>query len=70
MARLTTEESMKTRIRKAEAKVMRLKSDYEKAQKELSDLHRQQKEQQAAKLIDAMDKSGKSFDEIMRLINL
>jgi len=29
MARLTTEESMKTRIRKAEAKVMRLKSDYD-----------------------------------------
>ncbi len=53
MARLTTEESMKTGTRKAEAKVMKLKSDYEKAQKELSDLHRQQREQQAAKLIDS-----------------
>ena len=55
---------MKTGTRKAEAKVMRLKSDYEKARKKLSDLHRLQNS------LTAMDKSGKSFDEIMRLINL
>jgi formiminotetrahydrofolate cyclodeaminase len=54
----------------AEAKVTRAKAAYENALKELSALRTKQKEIQVAKLLEAMDKSGKFFEEVIRLIKL
>ncbi len=53
-----------------EAKVKKLKDGYEEALKELGDLRKKQREQQVSKLLDAMDKSGKTFEEVIRLIKL
>jgi septal ring factor EnvC (AmiA/AmiB activator) len=70
MPRVSSNESMKSKIAKAEAKVSRLKDGYEDALKELGELRKKQREQQVSKLLDAMDKSGKTIEEIIRLIKL
>jgi len=70
MPRVSSNESMKCKIAKAEAKVSRLKNGYEDALKELGNLRKKQREQQVSKLLDAMDKSGKTIEEIIRLIKL
>lgn len=70
MPRVTTNESMDRKISKAEAKVTKAKATYENALKEPSALRAKQKEIQVAKLIEVMDKSGKSFEEVIRLIKL
>jgi len=70
MPRVSSNESMKSKIAKAEAKVSRLKEGYEDALKELGELRKKQREQQVSKLLDAMDKSGKTIEEIIRLIKL
>jgi septal ring factor EnvC (AmiA/AmiB activator) len=70
MPRVSSNESMKSKIAKAEAKVSRLKDGYEDALKELGELRKKQREQQVSKLLDAMDKSGKTIEEIIRLIRL
>ncbi|MDD3930507.1 MAG: hypothetical protein PHY87_11960 [Sphaerochaeta sp.] len=70
MPRVSSNESMKSKIAKAEAKVSRLKDGYENALKELGELRKKQREQQVSKLLDAMDKSGKTIEEIIRLIKL
>ena len=38
--------------------------------KELGALRKKQREQQVSKLLDAMDKNGKTFEEVIRLIKL
>lgn len=70
MPRVSTNESMNSKIAKAEAKVKKLKDGYEEALKELGDLRKKKREQQVSKLLDAMEKSGKSFEEVIRLIKL
>jgi len=70
MPRVSTNESMNSKITKAEAKVKKLKDGYEEALKELGDLRKKKREQQVSKLLDAMEKSGKSFEEVIRLIKL
>jgi len=61
---------MNSRIAKAKTRVKRMKDGYENALKELGDLRKKQREQQVSKLLDAMDRSGKTFDEVIRLIKL
>jgi len=70
MPRVSSNESMNSRIAKAETRVKRMKDGYENALKELGDLRKKQREQQVSKLLDAMDRSGKTFDEVIRLIKL
>jgi hypothetical protein len=70
MPRVSSNESMNSKIAKAEAKVGRLKDGYENALKELGDLRKKQREQQVPRLLDAMDRSGKTFEEVIRLIKL
>jgi septal ring factor EnvC (AmiA/AmiB activator) len=70
MPRVSSNESMNSKIAKAETKVKRLKDGYENALKELGDLRKKQREQQVSKLLDAMDRSGKTFEEVLRLIKL
>ncbi|NBK24291.1 MAG: hypothetical protein EOM68_19950 [Spirochaetia bacterium] len=70
MPRVSSNESMSSKIAKAEAKAARLKVGYENALRELGELRKRQRELQIAKVLDAMDKSGKTFEEIIRLIKL
>lgn len=70
MPRVSSNESLNSKIAKAEAKVRSLKDGYEHALKELGELRKKQREQQVSKLLDAMDKSGKTFEEVIRLIRL
>lgn len=70
MPRVSSNESMNSRIAKAETRVKRMKDGYENALKELGDLRKKQREQQVSKLLDAMDRSGKTFEEVIRLIKL
>jgi len=70
MPRVSSNESMNGQITKAETKVKKLKDGYENALKELGDLRKKQRELQVSKLLDAMDKSGKTFEEVIRLIKL
>ena len=70
MPRVISNESLNSKIAKAETKVKSLKEGYEKALRELGELRKKQREQQVSKLLDAMDKSGKTFEEVIRLIKL
>ncbi|MFA7628968.1 MAG: hypothetical protein WCY37_06250 [Candidatus Dojkabacteria bacterium] len=70
MPRVSSNESMSSKIAKAEAKAARLKDGYESALRELGELRKKQRELQISKVLDAMDKSGKTFEEIIRLIKL
>ena len=70
MPRVSSNESMNSKIAKAEDKVISLKDGYENALGELGDLRKKQREQQVSKLLDAMDKNGKTFEEVIRLIKL
>ena len=70
MPRVSTNESMNSKIAKAETKVKEFKDGYENALRELGDLRKKQRELQVSKLLDAMDKSGKTFEEVIRLIKL
>lgn len=70
MARVISNESLNSKIAKAETKVKSLKEGYENALRELGELRKKQREQQVSKLLDAMDKSGKTFEEVIRLIKL
>ena len=70
MPRVSSNESMNSKIAKAEDKVKMMKDGYENALRELEELRKKQREQQVSKLLDAMDKSGKTFEEVIRLIRL
>ena len=70
MPRVSSNESMNSKIAKAEDKVKSLKDGYENALGELGDLRKKQREQQVSKLLDAMDRNGKTFEEVIRLIKL
>jgi len=70
MARPRKHETIEKKMMDVETRVARLKKEYDEALSELKDIREQQKLLQAQKLLDAMDKKGKSFDEVLRLINL
>jgi hypothetical protein len=57
---------MNNKIAKAETKVKEFKDGYENALKELGDLRKKQRELQVSKFLNAMDKSGKTFEEVIR----
>lgn len=70
MARVSKRQSLKAKIAKAEERVLSTKAEYEKAVEELKALLDEEKELKTKELMDAIEKSGKSYDEILRLINL
>lgn len=70
MPRVISNESLNSKIAKAETKVKSLKEGYENALRELGELRKKQREQHVSKLLEAMDKSGKTFEEVIRLIKL
>ena len=70
MARPRKNETIEKKIMDAESRIARLKKEYDEALSGLKNLREQQRLLQAQKLMDAMDKKSKSFDEVLRLINL
>lgn len=67
---MTGMEAVDRKIQKAEAKALRLKACYEDTLKELKALHDRRRELQMEKLMELIDKSGKTMDEVIRLIKL
>lgn len=70
MARIKKAASLDARIRDAEKKVTDAKVKYDSAVQELKALIDERKELQMKELMREMEKSGKSFDEVIRLIRL
>ena len=70
MARTKSTVSLDGRIREAESKVTEAKARYDSAVSELKSLIEEKKELQVKELMREMEKSGKSFDEVIRLIRL
>ena len=70
MARPRKQESIEKKILDVEARVAALKKEHEEALSQLKSLREQQRLVQAQRLLDAMDKKGKSFEEVLRLVNL
>ena len=70
MARASKRQALKARIAKAEERVLSTKAEYEKAVDELKALLDEEKELETKELMAAIEKSGKSYEEIIRLINL
>ncbi len=70
MARASKRQALKAKIAKAEERVLSTKAEYEKAVDELKALLDEEKELETKELMAAIEKSGKSYEEIIRLINL
>jgi flagellar biosynthesis chaperone FliJ len=70
MATPRKDSSIETRIEKAEQKVKRLKVQYDSALAQLKTLLDEQDRIRAERILKAIAKSGKSFDEVVRLIEL
>ena len=70
MARTKSTVSLDGRIREADRKVTEAKARYDSAVSELKSLIEEKKELQVKELMREMEKSGKSFDEVIRLIRL
>ena len=70
MARTKSTVSLDGRIREAERKVTEAKARYDSAVSELKSLIEEKKELQVKELMREMEKSGKSFEEVIRLLRL
>lgn len=70
MARLTKLAALELKIAKAEERVLSAKQEYESANADLKLLLDEKKRLQTERLLDVIDKSGKSYEEVLRLINL
>ena len=70
MARTKSTASLDGRIREAEKKVTEAKARYDSAVSELKSQIEEKKELQVKELMREMEKSGKSFEEVIRLIRL
>jgi hypothetical protein len=70
MGRPRKQETIEKKVMDAEARVRRLRKEYDEALSELKALREQQRLIQAQQLLDAMDKKGKSFEEVLRLVSL
>lgn len=70
MARTKSTASLDGRIREAEKKVTEAKARYDSAVSELKSLLEERKELQMKGLMREMEKSGKSFEDVIRFIRL
>ncbi|MGN1381479.1 MAG: hypothetical protein ACI4W2_01535 [Eubacterium sp.] len=66
--RRSSEQALELKIEQARARVMRTREAHEKAVDGLKKLLDIQKEQQNAQILKALEKSERSFEEIMRFI--
>jgi len=70
MARTKKSTTLDEKISKTELKVQRLKQQYEKAIAELESLYEERDQVRARVLLKTMAQKGKSFEEVLRLIQL
>ena len=70
MARQISLQGIDTKIAKAKERVLRIKASYENALHELDELNTLRREAEEKEIIRAVRRSGKSFQEVMRLIRL
>lgn len=70
MARHMSIQGIDTKIEKAKEHVLRARASYENALHELDELNKLRHEAEEKEIIRAVRRSGKSFQEIMRLIRL
>jgi chaperonin cofactor prefoldin len=70
MARPKKSTTLDEKISKIELKVQRLKAQYEKSLSELQKLYDERDKARAEILLKAMAQKGKSFEEVLRLIEL
>ncbi len=70
MARQLSYKSIDTKIRKTQDKAKKLKNEYDDTLADLKVLLEEKKKIQAQILLQAINKSGKSFDEVLKIISL
>ncbi len=70
MARQLSCRAINTKIKKAEDKAKKLKKEYDDTLADLKVLLEEKKKIQAEILLQAINKSGKSFDEVLKIITL
>ena len=70
MARTKKSTTLDEKIAKTELKVQRLKQQYEKAIAELESLYEERDQVRARVLLKTMVQKGKSFEEVLRFIQL
>lgn len=70
MARPKKSTTLDEKISKTELKVQKLKAQYEKSLAELQKLYDERDKARAKILLKAMAQKGKSFEEVLRLIEL
>lgn len=68
MARPRKEQSIEEEIKKQEESVARSKDRYDSDVKKLKDLYAKKDEMCKKKLLEAVEKSGKSYEEIMAFL--
>lgn len=68
MARKTTMASIDAKIKKAQESVEHTKARYDTAITELGTLYDQKKELQVQELAATIEKSGKSYEEVLKFI--
>lgn len=68
MARKRSIQSIDAEISKVEGELTDLQARYDKLAARLEDLQEQKREQQAKIVMDAFQKSGKRFDELMTFL--
>ncbi|MBI9096393.1 MAG: hypothetical protein JEY71_16125 [Sphaerochaeta sp.] len=68
MARTKTLESVDARIKKAQEAVERTKARYDAAISELGALYDERKALQVRELASAIEKSGKSYEEVLGFV--
>lgn len=70
MARTKKSTTLDEKISKTELRVQRLKQQYEKTIAELENLYEERDQVRARVLLKTMAQKGKSFEEVLRLIQL
>lgn len=70
MARTKKSTTLDEKISKTELRVQRLKQQYEKSMVELENLYEERDQIRARVLLKTMAQKGKTFEEVLRLIQL
>lgn len=70
MARKPGIKSLDEKILKIEQKIVKLQTRLEEVTSELDSLLQKKRELQTRTILEAIEKSGKSMDEVLRLIKL
>ena len=68
MARIKTMASIDAKIRKAQESVEKTKARYDAAVTEFERLHDEKEALQIQELVAAMEKSGKSYEELLKFV--